>query len=187
MAEGRALWQVKPYIVFFPAIFLSSRCWRSTCWATACATRSTRALAQADSERRWPLLEGREPADPLSDAGRRRARGGRRVVPRRCRRDLAIVGESGCGKSVTAMSILRLIQEPPGKIAGRDPLRGHATCWRSPKPRCARSAATRSHDLPGADDQPQSGADRRPADRRDGAAASGLVARRRRASARSRC
>jgi peptide/nickel transport system ATP-binding protein len=31
---------------------------------------------------------------------------------------LAIVGESGCGKSVTAMSILRLIAEPPGKIAG---------------------------------------------------------------------
>ena len=23
MAEGRALWQVKPYIVFFPAAFLS--------------------------------------------------------------------------------------------------------------------------------------------------------------------
>ncbi|MBV9247952.1 MAG: ABC transporter ATP-binding protein [Acetobacteraceae bacterium] len=34
------------------------------------------------------------------------------------RETLAIVGESGCGKSVTAMSILRLIQEPPGKIAG---------------------------------------------------------------------
>ncbi len=31
---------------------------------------------------------------------------------------LGIVGESGCGKSVTSMSILRLIQEPPGKIAG---------------------------------------------------------------------
>ena len=31
---------------------------------------------------------------------------------------LAIVGESGCGKSVTAMSILRLLPEPPGKIAG---------------------------------------------------------------------
>ena len=32
---------------------------------------------------------------------------------------VAIVGESGCGKSVTSMSILRLIAEPPGKIKGR--------------------------------------------------------------------
>src|SRR5271167_335585 len=32
---------------------------------------------------------------------------------------VGIVGESGCGKSVTSMSILRLIAEPPGKIAGR--------------------------------------------------------------------
>ncbi|HEV3246758.1 MAG TPA: ABC transporter ATP-binding protein [Beijerinckiaceae bacterium] len=31
---------------------------------------------------------------------------------------LAVVGESGCGKSVTASSILRLVPEPPGKIAG---------------------------------------------------------------------
>jgi oligopeptide/dipeptide ABC transporter ATP-binding protein len=30
---------------------------------------------------------------------------------------LGIVGESGCGKSVTAYSVLRLIQDPPGKIA----------------------------------------------------------------------
>ena len=29
---------------------------------------------------------------------------------------LAIVGESGCGKSVTALSVMRLIQSPPGKI-----------------------------------------------------------------------
>ena len=32
---------------------------------------------------------------------------------------VAIVGESGCGKSVTAMSILRLIAQPPGRIAGQ--------------------------------------------------------------------
>jgi len=31
---------------------------------------------------------------------------------------VAIVGESGCGKSVTAHSIMRLIPQPPGKIAG---------------------------------------------------------------------
>ena len=40
---------------------------------------------------------------------------------------LAIVGESGCGKSMTALSLMRLIPDPPGKIvsgsvklAGRD-------------------------------------------------------------------
>jgi oligopeptide/dipeptide ABC transporter ATP-binding protein len=31
---------------------------------------------------------------------------------------LGIVGESGCGKSVTALSILKLIPDPPGRIAG---------------------------------------------------------------------
>jgi oligopeptide transport system ATP-binding protein len=29
---------------------------------------------------------------------------------------LGVVGESGCGKSITAMSIMRLIPQPPGKI-----------------------------------------------------------------------
>jgi peptide/nickel transport system ATP-binding protein len=37
---------------------------------------------------------------------------------------LAIVGESGCGKSVTAMSLMRLIPEPPGKISGAIRFRG---------------------------------------------------------------
>src|SRR3978361_2071399 len=31
---------------------------------------------------------------------------------------LDILGEAGCGKSVTAMSLMRLIPEPPGKVAG---------------------------------------------------------------------
>ncbi len=46
------------------------------------------------------------------------------------RETLAIVGESGCGKSMTALSIMRLVPDPPGRIvggrvvlAGRDLLR----------------------------------------------------------------
>src|SRR5579863_3799744 len=31
---------------------------------------------------------------------------------------LGVVGESGCGKSVTAASILRLVPDPPGRIVG---------------------------------------------------------------------
>jgi oligopeptide transport system ATP-binding protein len=31
---------------------------------------------------------------------------------------LAVVGESGCGKSVTSMTVLRLVKTPPGVIAG---------------------------------------------------------------------
>ncbi len=31
---------------------------------------------------------------------------------------VAVVGESGCGKSVTAMTVLRLIPSPPGKVLG---------------------------------------------------------------------
>ncbi|HUT72742.1 MAG TPA: ABC transporter ATP-binding protein [Desulfatiglandales bacterium] len=31
---------------------------------------------------------------------------------------LGLVGESGCGKSVTALSIMRLIPDPPGRIVG---------------------------------------------------------------------
>ena len=31
---------------------------------------------------------------------------------------MGLVGESGCGKSVTALSIMRLIPSPPGKVVG---------------------------------------------------------------------
>ena len=37
-------------------------------------------------------------------------------------RTLGIVGESGCGKSVTALSIMRLIPTPPGHIEGGEAL-----------------------------------------------------------------
>ena len=35
-----------------------------------------------------------------------------------CGRTLGVIGESGCGKSVTAQAILRLVPEPPGRIVG---------------------------------------------------------------------
>ena len=31
---------------------------------------------------------------------------------------LALVGESGCGKSITALSVMRLVPDPPGRIVG---------------------------------------------------------------------
>lgn len=31
---------------------------------------------------------------------------------------VCVVGESGCGKSVTALSLMHLVQSPPGKVVG---------------------------------------------------------------------
>ncbi len=43
---------------------------------------------------------------------------------------LGLVGETGCGKSVTAFSIVRLVQEPPGRIVGGKALfRGANLLW----------------------------------------------------------
>ena len=48
---------------------------------------------------------------------------------------LGIVGESGCGKSVTALSIMGLLPQPPAKIVGGSVmLRG-----RRPRQRCPSS------------------------------------------------
>ena len=92
------------------------------------------------------------------------------------RSTLGVVGESGCGKSVTAMSVMRLIKDPPGKIAegeiwlhkepggagidiaSLDPMGREIRC--DPRRRDC-------HDLPGADDLAQPAAHHRQPDRRD--------------------
>ena len=55
--------------------------------------------------------------DFLTDKGRVRAVNGVSFSVTRGK-TLGVVGESGCGKSVTAMSIMRLIPTPPGRYVG---------------------------------------------------------------------
>jgi peptide/nickel transport system ATP-binding protein len=64
-----------------------------------------------------PLLEVRELVTEFrTDRGMVRAVDGVSFeIP--ARGTLGVVGESGCGKSVTALSIMRLVASPPGKIA----------------------------------------------------------------------
>jgi ABC-type dipeptide/oligopeptide/nickel transport system ATPase component len=57
---------------------------------------------------------------------------------------LAIVGESGCGKSITALSLMRLVPiRPAASPAARSSWQA-SICWRSTKRRCARCAARTS-------------------------------------------
>jgi oligopeptide/dipeptide ABC transporter ATP-binding protein len=53
----------------------------------------------------------------VTDAGTVRAVDGVSLTVHRGE-TLGIVGESGCGKSVTALSVLRLIPNPPGRVVG---------------------------------------------------------------------
>ena len=57
---------------------------------------------------------------------------------------LGIVGESGCGKSVTALSIMRLVPTPPGHRRGAVRYRGTRPARARANARCGASAATAS-------------------------------------------
>ena len=80
---------------------------------------------------------------------------------------LGIVGESGCGKSVTALSIMRLVPPASGRIvAGQHPLRRRGIACAATRADARDSRQPDQHDLPGADDEPQSGDDGGRSDRR---------------------
>src|SRR5262249_1628168 len=119
MAEGRALWQVKPYIVFFPAVFLSVTVLAVNLLGDGLRDALDPRLAKRlGGARGMALLE----VDNLqthfrTPDGVNRAVDGISFAVE-AGETVAIVGESGCGKSVTANSILRLVPQPPGKIGG---------------------------------------------------------------------
>ena len=58
---------------------------------------------------------------------------------------LGLVGESGCGKSVTSLAITRLLPQPAGRIEGGDiEFDGRSLLDLPERTRCATSAARRS-------------------------------------------
>ena len=144
MAEGRALWQVKPYIVFFPAMFLSRHRARGQSARRRPARRARSAhgeaaVAMAAADRAHGAARSRKPADPFPHARRRRTARSTASpsTSTRARRWRSSANPAAASRS-PSMSILRLIPEPPGKIAGSHPLPGHATCCSCPSARCAR-------------------------------------------------
>ena len=56
---------------------------------------------------------------------------------------LGLVGESGCGKSVSALSIMRLVPDPPGKTVGGEVIFDGQDSSSCPVPRSGASAAGR--------------------------------------------
>ena len=57
---------------------------------------------------------------------------------------LGVVGESGCGKSVTMLSVLGLIPSPPGKIVAGKAFSPDRICSKCQTKKSAMSAARRS-------------------------------------------
>ena len=75
---------------------------------------------------------------------------------------LGLVGESGCGKSVTGLSIMRLVPDPPGKIvAGSIQFKGENLLRTEQRRDAADSGQSDRDGLPGPDDRLQSGPDDR--------------------------
>ena len=69
---------------------------------------------------------------------------------------VALVGESGCGKSVSALSVMRLVTRPAGRIvSGRILFKGRDLLELSEDEMRHDPRQGHRHDLPGADDVPE--------------------------------
>jgi hypothetical protein len=105
-----------PWLVIFPASRSALRCSAPICSATRCATSSTRGSA-ADERGQGRRFDPRreEPENVFfTNSGLFKAVDDVSFNVRRGE-TLAIVGESGCGKSVSALSIMRLVPNPPAR------------------------------------------------------------------------
>ena len=101
---------------------------------------------------------------------------------------LGLVGESGCGKTVTSLSVLRLLPSPPARILGGEILFDGRDLLRLEHEAAARRARVADRDgVPGPDGQPQPGVHHRRPDRRGPAPAPQGVRARRPASGPSSC
>ncbi len=168
MAEGRQYMTDAPWIITIPGVALMITVWASTCSATACATCSIRACGYNSERTGMSLLELRG----LTTAFQTES--GEITAVEDVSFDieqgeiLGIVGESGSGKSVTALTIMGLLPQPPARIAagsirfaGQELHRlSDGRMQQHPRPR-------HRHGVPGADDLAQPGVHHRRADHGD--------------------
>ena len=124
MAEGRALWQVKPFIVFFPAAFLSITVLAVNLLGDGLRDAlDPRAAKAAVSDH--GAARGREPADPFPHA-RTASTAPSTASPstsRTARRWRSSAKAAAASRSPRCRSCAS-IPEPPGKIAGAIRLEG---------------------------------------------------------------
>src|SRR3954453_21850839 len=103
-------------------------CWPSSCWATPSATPSTRSCGDpvTDIKAEMDVLPGLDHHAPLLEVAdlhvefRTQYGVSHAVNGANFRLEagetLAILGESGCGKSVTAQAIMGILDTPPGYV-----------------------------------------------------------------------
>ena len=157
MAEGRNVVAVAFHIILYPGILLArdgavdqhggrrpARRARSAPGEAAVSEAASAAAGQAPAPRSRRCSRSRTCAPPSTrwSAPVRAVDGVSFTV--HDGETLGIVGESGCGKSVTALSILRLVPVPPGRHGGAVRYRGRDLLALTEKADARRSAATAS-------------------------------------------